>query len=94
MAKSKTPEVCPICGEDVPRGARACPECGADDRSGWRGDAEAEDALDLPESDFDYERFVREEFGSSPKPSGISALWWLTALVLVLALGALYFYAR
>ena len=44
----KTPEECPVCGEDVPRGALACPECGADERSGWREDAVA-DGLDLPD---------------------------------------------
>ncbi|MGI9086390.1 MAG: zinc ribbon domain-containing protein [Chthoniobacterales bacterium] len=94
MAKPKTPEFCPVCSEAVPRGALACPECGADDRSGWRDDAAAADGLDLPDADFDYERFVREEFGSSPKPPGLRAIWWITALVLLLALGALYFYAR
>ena len=25
-----TPEICSVCGEDVPRGALACPECGAE----------------------------------------------------------------
>ena len=33
------PETCPVCGEDVPRGARACPGCGADERSGWNEEA-------------------------------------------------------
>src|SRR5436189_1116004 len=34
--KLRTPKVCPVCGEDVPRTASACPECGADHTSGWR----------------------------------------------------------
>ena len=51
------PEVCPVCGEDVPRGMAACPECGADDRSGWREGAAAADGLDLPDEEFDYDKF-------------------------------------
>ena len=84
--KPQTPEVCPVCGEDVPRGALACPECGADHESGWREGAEAYDGLALsePEEEFDYDEFLEKEFGASPKPQGVKALWWITALVLVL----------
>lgn len=79
----QAPEVCPVCGEDVPRGALACPECGADHNSGWREDAASSDGHDLPE-EFDYEEFTRKEFGpSSAKPAGISTIWWVTAIVLV-----------
>jgi hypothetical protein len=67
----------------VPRGALACPECGADHNSGWREDAASYDGVDLPD-EFDYEEFARREFGSSPKPAGISPIWWITAIVLVL----------
>ena len=88
--KLETPAICPVCGEDVPRGALACPECGADHKSGWREDAERYDGIDLPE-EFDYEEFARKEFGSSAKPAGISAVWWVTAIV-VLALTFLYFF--
>jgi len=88
--KTETPEICPVCGEDVPRGALACPECGADHNSGWREDAERYDGIDLPD-EFNYEEFTRSEFGSSVKPAGISAVWWVTAIV-VLALTLLYFF--
>ena len=77
-----TPESCPVCGEDVPAGALACPECGADHRSGWREDASA---ADLPDDDFDYEEFVQKEFGRSPKPAGVKPIWWVTAVVLLVA---------
>lgn len=87
-----TPEICPVCGEDVPPRALACPECGADHNSGWREDAEAYDGVDLGDDGFNYDDFVREEFGSSPKPRGIRPLWWVTAIVLVAALAALWFY--
>lgn len=89
----RTPEICPVCGEDVPRRALACPECGADHNSGWREDANAYDGVDLGEESFDYEEFVREEFGTGVKPKGISGLWWLTAIVLLIALAALWLYS-
>jgi uncharacterized membrane protein YvbJ len=95
MAKRelKTPEVCPVCGEQVQRGALACPECGADHNSGWREDAETYEALDLPDEKFDYDKFVREEFGSSIKPAGLKTIWWLTAILIIIASVALYFLA-
>jgi hypothetical protein len=89
----KTPDVCPVCGEDVPRGALACPECGADHNSGWRQDADTYDGLDLPEEDFDHDEFVRREFGSSLKPAGIKTIWWITAILIILASAALYLLA-
>jgi len=91
--KLKTPDVCPVCGEDVPSGALACPECGADHNSGWREGAASYDALDLPDEDFSYNEFVRQEFGSSAKPAGISLLWWITALLLIVVSVAIYFFA-
>ncbi|HEX8679458.1 MAG TPA: zinc-ribbon domain-containing protein [Chthoniobacterales bacterium] len=87
--KQQTPPICPVCGEDVPRGALACPECGADHNSGWREDAASYDGLDLPD-EFDYDEFTRNEFGASPKPAGIRPIWWITAIVL-LVLTLLYF---
>ena len=87
--KQKSPAICPVCGEDVPGGALACPECGADHNSGWREDAESYDGVDLPE-EFDYDEFTRKEFGGSPRPVGISTIWWVTAIVLA-ALTILYF---
>ncbi|MDQ6655343.1 MAG: zinc ribbon domain-containing protein [Verrucomicrobiota bacterium] len=83
-----TPEVCPVCGEDVPPRALACPECGADHLSGWREEATSLDGVDLP-GEFDYDNFVREEFGNGVKPRGISPLWWLTAIIVL----AIFIYA-
>lgn len=91
--KPNTPDSCPVCGVDVPRGALACPECGADHDSGWREDADSSDGLDLPHEDFNYDEFVRREFGSSFKPAGIKPLWWVTAILLIIASIALYFLA-
>lgn len=89
-----TPEICPVCGEDVPRGALACPECGADHKSGWRADAEVYDGVDLGDDEFDYDEFVQTEFGSHAKPAGVKTIWWITALALLVALAALYLYSR
>ena len=91
-SKLRTPKVCPVCGEDVPRTALACPECGADHTSGWREDAEMYDAVGLPDEDFNYGEFVKQEFGSSRRPV-IKTVWWITAVLLVAAFIAVYFYA-
>jgi uncharacterized membrane protein YvbJ len=90
--KLRTPKVCPVCGEDVPRTALACPECGADHASGWREDAETYDAVDLPDEDFNYEEFVKQEFGSSRR-SAIKTVWWITAILLVAVFIVIYLYA-
>ena len=89
--RPKAPEVCPVCGEDVPRGSLACPECGADHNSGWREDTAVEDGLDLPGSDFDYDDFVQREFGAGLKPAGLKTIWWITAIVVLAVSIALYF---
>ena len=90
-AKLEPPEICPVCGEDVPRGSLACPECGADHNSGWREDAASQDGLDLPGDDFDYDDFVQREFGSRIKPAGIKTIWWITAIIVLAVSIALYF---
>lgn len=71
----------------MPRGASACPECGADERSGWREDPV--DGLDLPDEEFDYDEFVKKEFGPEVKPEGIAWLWWAAAVAALLALAAM-----
>lgn len=78
----KTPEICPVCGEDVPAGALACPECGADHLSGWR---EEEEEWTEAEADFDYQEFVQNEFGQSLRPPSIPVIWWITAILLLVA---------
>jgi len=79
------PETCPNCGAEVPPKARACPECGADDQTGW-SEAARTDGLDLPDGNFDYNDFVKREFGGqSPVPRGIHWFWWVIALALAAA---------
>ena len=81
------PEVCPICGTEVPRKARACPECGADEKSGWAEDA-FPSHLGLPDDEFDYDEFAEREFGgkSEIRPGGLSWFWWLVGIGLLAAM--------
>jgi hypothetical protein len=77
-----TPDVCPNCGEEVPRNAKACPECGACEKTGWSEEADAAD-LGLPDDSFDYNEYVKREFqGEEPKRKG-AGLWIITAVVLL-----------
>jgi predicted nucleic acid-binding Zn ribbon protein len=92
LTKFGPPEVCPVCGADVPRDSLACPECGADHNSGWREDADTYDAVDLPE-DFNYDEVIRKEFGAGPKRGGLKTVWWLAAIVLIIVFIVIYFYA-
>jgi len=80
-----TPEICPCCGAEVPPNAKACPECGADEKTGWSEEARA-DELGLPDENFNYEEFVKREFGGGKKsflPHGIHWFWWAVALVIL-----------
>jgi hypothetical protein len=71
----------------------ACPECGADHNSGWRENADAYDGVNLPDDDFNYHDFVKREFGSQLKPSGLKMVWWIAWILLIVALLLLYLYA-
>lgn len=81
-------DLCPHCGAVLPAQARACPECGSDESTGW-SDRATTNRLNLPDEEFDYEEFVREEFGedqdgrkSSPR-RGRHWIWWVVAAVLL-----------
>ena len=84
------PEICPNCGAEVPRDAKACPECGSDEETGWSDETHA-DGLDLPEDKFNYDDFVKREFGSQKHiPRGISWFWWVIAVVLLIVFVAFW----
>ena len=76
---------CPVCGEEVPNNAKSCPECGACEKSGWSGEPDA-GGLGLPDEDFDYEKFVAEEFSGGAKKTGMQWVWMLAALLAFLAM--------
>lgn len=88
MARAFTPpEICPVCGESVPRDALACPGCGADERAGWDDESAVYDDLDLPDEAYDGE----------PKPAPRRAprrsrlLIGTIAVLLVLLILSLFF---
>ncbi len=84
------PDVCPICGTEVPDHARVCPGCGACDETGWSDQARY-DSLDLPDDTIDYDEYVKREFGPAErKPRGISWFWWVVAALLVVAFLLVY----
>ncbi|HWD18717.1 MAG TPA: zinc ribbon domain-containing protein [Verrucomicrobiae bacterium] len=89
-----TPESCPNCGADVPRGAAACPGCGADENTGWSDDAYAS-GLDLPDDSFDYEEFKEREFGAKRAlPYGMKWRWAGVALLLALIFAFGFYFFR
>lgn len=80
------PEICPNCGAKVPRHAKACPECGSCEATGWSEQA-TYDGLDLPDESFDYDEFVKKEFGPAKVlPPGINWFWWTVAAIIVVLL--------
>ena len=83
MTSQRTPpEICPVCGEEVPQRAKCCPGCGADEKTGWDEEGTRYDGLDLPD----------EESVRRPPKAGRSWLWSAVALaLLVLLVGALVF---
>ena len=85
-----TPEICPNCGAEVPLKAKACPECGADEQTGW-SEAASTDGLDLPDENFDYDDFVKREFGSEgPVSRGVHWFWWVIAMAVAVVLLAFW----
>lgn len=94
MKPRRPPEVCPVCGEDVPPKARACPECGACHESGWKLDDEPDfAALDLPDWAYedDTEKIVRP-LTRRPRAPG-SRLWLWRSVAAGLILWWLYWLA-
>ena len=80
-------DVCPNCGADLPRNAKACRECGSDEKTGWSAETHV-GGLDLPDDNFDYDQFVENEFGGKAriKPKGLHWVWWAAAILLLLML--------
>lgn len=85
---------CPVCGEEVKEGAASCPGCGACEKTGLNGEGlENEftyDGLGLPDDDFDYDAFVKNEFGEKAGRSKKEVVFVVAVLLLVLALVLAY----
>ncbi len=85
-------DTCPHCGAELPEGAKSCPECGSDEQTGWSEQATAS-GLDLPDQKFDYDDFVKREFGKPEVvPRGLSRFWWVIAIVVLAAFLLLFFH--
>ncbi|HEV2438117.1 MAG TPA: zinc ribbon domain-containing protein [Verrucomicrobiae bacterium] len=84
------PDVCPHCGAEIPPGAKACPECGSDEKTGWSERARY-DNLDLPEENFDYQDYLKREFGRERiVPRGVHWFWWIVTILVVVGLVCLW----
>jgi hypothetical protein len=88
---------CPFCDRDV-RVGRPCPGCAKKGKprkpakKSWHQDA-AQDGLDLPDEDFDYDEFVAREFGKVPhKRLGAKWYWWLLGVFLLALMAAFAFF--
>jgi len=88
----KSPETCPVCGQDVPRHALACPHCGADHKSGWDEETTSLDGVDLPGENFNYDQFVEREFGGKLKPAGQKTAWWVAGIVMLIIAVTLFLF--
>jgi hypothetical protein len=88
-----TPEECPNCGADVPPNATSCPECGSDESTGWSDSAySANLGIPDPDEDFDYDEFVKNEFGpGTDRRTQPHWVWVLVALIIVAVFLSLIF---
>lgn len=76
---------CGNCGERLYH-RDFCRACGASQESGWAAPDHGEDSDD----DFDYDDFVRREFGDGrSKQQGLAATAWGTLLIVLLVIGML-----
>ncbi len=80
---------CPFCGCEV-RVGKTCPGCAKKAKKpkprSWEQDP-SKDGLNLPDDDFDYEKFVAREFGAAPHQGlGIKWYWWLLGVALLAAM--------
>lgn len=85
LKRSNDPFICPNCGADVPAKAKACPECGSDEKTGWSENT-VYDGTGIEDPDeFDYDDFVRREFGKGARRSRREWLWWVIAVAVLVA---------
>lgn len=80
--REAAPADCANCGAEIPPRSRACPECGADERTGWR-ESSVYDGLDLPDTAHN------DEHPAAPGTGGLSWLWWITGVILLVTLAVL-----
>jgi hypothetical protein len=78
---------CPECGAEVYPNAFGCRACGARKENGRWMQSSTYDGVDLPDDYFDYDEFIREEFGgeNSGSCSGMQLFWWVVAVITLVA---------
>lgn len=90
---------CPHCGEDVAVGAASCRACGSDAETGWSDGSDGSQRSFAQGSDsddgFDYDDFVRREFGNAEwRLLGYSKRQWQAIIASLLVLAFLYLMIR
>ena len=85
--------ICPDCGAEVRVGSKGCVRCASSRATKqwsevpkpWERD-EVYDGLDLPDTEFDYQKFCDEEFQGKRRLSPREWFWWGVAVILLAAL--------
>lgn len=87
---------CPTCANPLSPNARSCGRCGTRREGGTWLMPESADGLGIDDEAFDYDDFIRREFGEGGKSgswfSRMSAkerFWWAVAVILLAAFVAM-----
>ncbi|MBD3243087.1 MAG: zinc-ribbon domain-containing protein, partial [Chitinivibrionales bacterium] len=71
--------ICPHCGAEIRKDAKACPECGSDERTGWSESSYSE-GFGLPDEE-EYNDMVAREFGGRHAPKRKARVPWVYVAV-------------
>ena len=89
---------CPTCANPLSPNARSCGRCGTRREGGTWLTPESADGLGIDDESFDYDDFIRREFGEGGKGgnwftrmSAKERFWWVVAVVTLVAFAALAF---
>jgi hypothetical protein len=87
---------CPTCATSLSPNARSCGRCGARREGDSWLTPDSYDGLGLDEDAFDYDDFLRREFGSDSqggnwftRMSVKERFWWVVAVILLVAFVAM-----
>ena len=76
--------ICPGCGDEVRVGSKGCPKCNHLDP--WEiEENESYDGIDLPDDEFNYDEFIKREFGGGIPKKGKALFWWIVAVIVLVA---------
>lgn len=83
---------CPTCAHPLSPNARSCGRCGTRREGATWLTPESADGLGIDDEAFDYEDFIRREFGEGGRAgnwftrmSAKERFWWVVAVVLLAA---------